>query len=881
MKNRFLQLLFLVTLAFKVVAQPVTCPAPTPESPDCYQTTRPNSGNPILNTAPIPNQDCCNALPLCAAENSIANGAVIPFGSPAGTLYPGCVRDELPSDANTCFSNNEKGTTWYKFKIRPLPNGPKTPGSPAGKLRFRIIPQDAYDDPTFDPDAFDAGSASIGNTDYDFLLFDVTSACTDGQQCSLIKNSTTFTNPTSVIKSCNWTGTRGPTGLFEPGIGSEQSQGLATRFNKPLNVKVGQVFILAVDNFSTNEQGFTVDFRGNSSTPDDSTAIVTPPPADDSIRVKSIKNPVCNEKEITITFTSPIRTDSVASSAFQVLGPNAPYVLTPIGSSVDCFGIEDTSFTFSVSPSVPDTTLRLVIVNEIKDICGNTVVLDTIPFRIPFPKDFKFDIVGDQPSCAITKMNVEFARPVRCDSVKPNKFAIWQNGNPLGNVIDVKRTNGKPCGLNNQDTLYTLTFSKAVVDTSTLKLVLVGIIKDSCQNEVTFDTLSFKIKKFLTVQGIRDTVCPDSTVDLKAVLDTTFKNYSTNDLFKIKYTWRDLSTLDTLRGQPPSVFFTGNPVIRSQVEIKKDSSKPTPITYRVYATNSLNGCRDSTDIPVLFSPYPKIEVFDKIFACFGEDVKIRPQIGNGKLNDFEYSWSRIGTPNKVISTDSILKLGVLDSLLSYGLGQKYQANVKFKKSLGGCVAKPINADLVIGRKIQTKIGLIPEDPLASIIPADFTFSNLTTFTPTKTTPYFEWNYGPGTEKKTTFGYESTTYRYLSSDKYNVKLSAFDTLFRNSSEVAKVCSVNDSVNIEVQNLIPSLVTANGDRMNDNLFIQGMRENSFSMKLYNRWGKLVGEQDPLDHVAGWDPKDLGQGTYYYILTEKRSGKTLVSWLTVNRD
>jgi hypothetical protein len=55
----------------------------------------------------------------------------------------------------------------------------------------------------------------------------------------------------------------------------------------------------------------------------------------------------------------------------------------------------------------------------------------------------------------------------------------------------------------------------------------------------------------------------------------------------------------------------------------------------------------------------------------------------------------------------------------------------------------------------------------------------------------------------------------------------------------------------------------------------------MKLYNRWGKLVGEQDPLDYKNGWDPKDLGAGTYYYILTEKRSGKTLVSWLTVNRD
>jgi hypothetical protein len=60
---------------------------------------------------------------------------------------------------------------------------------------------------------------------------------------------------------------------------------------------------------------------------------------------------------------------------------------------------------------------------------------------------------------------------------------------------------------------------------------------------------------------------------------------------------------------------------------------------------------------------------------------------------------------------------------------------------------------------------------------------------------------------------------------------------------------------------------------------MRANTFSMKLYNRWGKLVADQDPFS-IEGWDPKDVGPGVYYYILTEKRSGKNLVSWLTISK-
>jgi gliding motility-associated-like protein len=167
------------------------------------------------------------------------------------------------------------------------------------------------------------------------------------------------------------------------------------------------------------------------------------------------------------------------------------------------------------------------------------------------------------------------------------------------------------------------------------------------------------------------------------------------------------------------------------------------------------------------------------------------------------------------------------------------------------------------------------------LPADFIFSNLTKFTPSYSKPLFNWNFGPGTG--ISYGYGNQNYRYTEPGKFQIKLTAQDTLYKNAitTDWGRICYKSDSVEIFTQNLIPSLVTSNGDGKNDFLSIQGMRPNTFSMKLYNRWGKLVGEQDPFDANVGWDPKDVGPGSYYYILTEKRSGKTIVSWLTISKD
>jgi len=236
-----------------------------------------------------------------------------------------------------------------------------------------------------------------------------------------------------------------------------------------------------------------------------------------------------------------------------------------------------------------------------------------------------------------------------------------------------------------------------------------------------------------------------------------------------------------------------------------------------------------------------------------------------------------------LSKDSVFTQTVDSLLISKGLEQNYVLQTRFIDTLGGCVANPTDLKIRYGRKIMPSINLDSAFRDASITPADFTFGNNSSFYPPKVGARFDWNYGQGL-KSIVFGTQSTTTTYSDPGNpisgYLVTLTAYDTLYSTSVQVGKVCQNTDSIQVFVQNLIPSLVTANGDNINDNFYVKGMRPNSFSMKLYNRWGKLVAEQNPFE-LNGWDPKDIGAGNYYYILTELRSGKTLVSWLTISKD
>jgi gliding motility-associated-like protein len=316
------------------------------------------------------------------------------------------------------------------------------------------------------------------------------------------------------------------------------------------------------------------------------------------------------------------------------------------------------------------------------------------------------------------------------------------------------------------------------------------------------------------------------------------------------------------------------------VKIKRDLIYPETVTYQVIVRNLINGCIDTASVPVRFSARPDLEEPSILTYCFGEQFTFKPVFTNAKPNELVYSWYRKPNNLDTLSKDSVFSQTVDSALVAKGLEQIYVLNTRFTDSLGGCIANPTELKIRYGRNIMPKIDLDSALRNASITPAEFTFGNSSKFMPTKSNARFDWNFGQViTPVRTVTGLDAQSTVYSDPGAYNVRLTAYDTLYATTVQVGKICQNTDSMEINVQNLIPSLVTSNGDGVNDNFYIEGMRPNTFSMKLYNRWGKLVGEQDPFE-INGWDPKAVAPGTYYYILTERRSGKTLVSWLNISR-
>ncbi len=73
-------------------------------------------------------------------------------------------------------------------------------------------------------------------------------------------------------------------------------------------------------------------------------------------------------------------------------------------------------------------------------------------------------------------------------------------------------------------------------------------------------------------------------------------------------------------------------------------------------------------------------------------------------------------------------------------------------------------------------------------------------------------------------------------------------------------VGENTSCDVILILPNIITPNGDGKNDILepvSINGIEE--LEIKIYNRWGNLVGSSNDLR--IGWDPGDLPSGDYFY--------------------
>ncbi len=253
-------------------------------------------------TGPVlPWQDCPGARWINQAETIVQVGLV---------RGPGCVAGELPAANQTCLITNERRTVWLMFEVQPLPGGPTYRGAPAGQLRFSIVPADAEGHTSPDD-----GTDLIGMTDFDFALFDVTSTGSKTEACNAIRAASAVGSQGTVQVACNYSGLPGPTGL------ARQGQAYAAddqRYCKPLSVQVGQVFLLAVDNYSLNATYFKLKFNQADAAATAPQAWVTPQPNAQMLARPLVTFHKACGLGAEVCYSQPVAIDSVSPAAFTV-----------------------------------------------------------------------------------------------------------------------------------------------------------------------------------------------------------------------------------------------------------------------------------------------------------------------------------------------------------------------------------------------------------------------------------------------------------------------------------------------------------------------------------------------------------------------------------
>lgn len=134
---------------------------------------------------------------------------------------------------------------------------------------------------------------------------------------------------------------------------------------------------------------------------------------------------------------------------------------------------------------------------------------------------------------------------------------------------------------------------------------------------------------------------------------------------------------------------------------------------------------------------------------------------------------------------------------------------------------------------------------------------------------FTWNFGDNTPEVTTRDPEHT---FRNPGKYQVRLIA-----RNLSS-CKITADTTYLEIEAGTPLraPNIITPNQDGQNDYFKIT-VGNVKTSLKIYNRWGRLVYQND--DYKNNWGGEDLATGTYFYVVeSPENCEKFMKGWVEI---
>ncbi|MBK9732098.1 MAG: PKD domain-containing protein [Chitinophagaceae bacterium] len=286
----------------------------------------------------LPEQDCSGALPVCQ------NVYVQP------NSYAGEGTQELTFGNSSCLTQGEENSVWYIWTVNV-----------SGSLEFEITPINV-------------------NDDYDWAVYNLTNAsCAD------------IITGVAPEERCNYSAIPGSTGLSNPYVLTSVGAGGPNQC-QPMNVTVGETYVLVINNHDGLIGGYTLSFGGSAVIFDN----IPPSPV-------SIDPFPCTPPDVLhLTVSEQIRCNSISAdgSDFFITGPS---LVTVAGASSP--GCLSGTFTnkIDVQLSGPinvngDYFLKFkqgADGNVILDNCGNELPdTNKMPFKVAIADaEFDYEII--------------------------------------------------------------------------------------------------------------------------------------------------------------------------------------------------------------------------------------------------------------------------------------------------------------------------------------------------------------------------------------------------------------------------------------------------------------------------------------------------------
>lgn len=262
---------------------------------------------------------------------------------------------------------------WYKFHCYQ-----------AGTMGFLLTPQTAGDD-------------------YDWEILDITGR-----------------NPGDVYTmelrvSLNLSGQTGITGCTAAGVSDVNCGGgpPGSQFNRLMNLQTGHDYLMMVNNWSSSNSGYDINFSG--------TSILTnnlPP----TITAVSIVG--CDASKLKITFSEDVDCDSISPAAGSEFTITAgTHIITGIVSDCSLGAQGVPSLILNLQTPLTAGNFQLNVANgsdgnTLANVCGLLMLPASIPFTIAPLNAVEVDTITFT-GCAPNMLTVKLTKPVWCNSISP------------------------------------------------------------------------------------------------------------------------------------------------------------------------------------------------------------------------------------------------------------------------------------------------------------------------------------------------------------------------------------------------------------------------------------------------------------------------------